>query len=243
MPEYSFLYLGDTAWVPYGPRDPQRIHDRTFVCCEWLFRQWCHLVILACNSASTYAIRSWQATFPSRKMLSVTLPGVEAVIARDYHHIGVVGTPATIRSGLYPDFFARHFPNYPIQIDQLEWGNLVDLIEHNAPDAEILDVCKQLFSSVHDERDALILWCTHYPIILEHIQKYLPKKIEYIDPARESAKKLPAYLSSHTEIDTLLLRDGSIRFCATALPASFSNVGNKIWKESLHIEHVHIEED
>ncbi len=240
LPEYSYCYLWDTKHIPYGTKDPQWIHDRTFQCSKWLFDQWCALVILACNSASTYAIRSRQATYPELKMLSVTLPGVEAVIAGWWKYIGVLWTKATIESNLYPSFFERHFPTYEVHIEQAIWGDLVNLIEWNWSQEQIDQECNEVMKNFSDDMEALILWCTHYPIVQKSIQKNLPWGVFLIDPAKESADKLPEYLSHHSEIESLLEHNGEIFFNVTWDVASFHNSGSMLWGSSITAELVSV---
>ncbi|USN55887.1 MAG: aspartate/glutamate racemase family protein [Candidatus Peribacteria bacterium] len=107
MPSYDFLYLGDSGYAPYGERPEDWIRERSFACIEWLFDQGCGLVIVACNTATAVSIRPRQTTFPHRKALSVTLPGVEAVVELGLRRVGVLATQVTVHTGLYQQAFDR----------------------------------------------------------------------------------------------------------------------------------------
>ncbi len=240
LPQYSYCYLGDTAWLPYGTKDPQWIHDRTFACCERLFAHGCHLVILACNSASTYAIRSRQQHYPERKMLSVTVPGVEAVVSKWFHHIGVMGTKATVESNLYPSFFERHFPDYNITIEQVIGGELVTMIESGAS-ADLIDQeCKRVVAQFSDNIETVILGCTHYPIIEELLQKHLPAWVSCINPAKEAASRLADYIERHPELLEKKWTPEHTEFYVTKDIHSFQEVGSRIWGNALSTKVVEI---
>lgn len=161
-------------------------------------------------------------------MLSVTVPGVEAVVDRGVHHVGILGTKATVESNLYPSFFARRFPNYIVTMEQVIGGNLVTLIEQGATTQEIDEECKKVCSQFSDQIEALILGCTHYPIILSSIKKNLPEGVFIIDPAKEAAHSLSRYLVNHPEVETKLDRGGSVFFNVSKDLASFHSVGSII---------------
>jgi len=199
LPEQSFLYLWDTLYLPYGDKSPEFIAERTFACLEWMFGKWCELVILACNTASAYSIRSRQDMYPKRKVLSVTVPGVEAIIAWWYNQPLVLSTLATAEWDIYPKLLHRIDPTYACTMIHVVWNMLVDMIEWSSTEWEILIQLKEL---IWDKiwYDCLVLWCTHYPLIVDLISKIIPNNVKIINPAWESAYKLKEYLRHHPEI-------------------------------------------
>lgn len=199
LPAYDILVFADSRYAPYGEKNHQWIKERTFQCLHRMFQQWCSLVIMACNTASTVAIVEWQEAYPEKKVLSVTIPGVEEVIERWYHHVGVLATKTTIETNLYPHMFAKHFPKYPLVVEQVVGEWLVHAIENmNIEEISIKTKisCDQFSSDI----EAIVLWCTHYPIIEDRIKKDLPKKVDLINPWYIAAKRLVSYLQKHTEI-------------------------------------------
>lgn len=198
FPSYDFLYLWDTKNLPYGTKDPQFLKSRTFECLERMFDQWCCMVILACNTASAYAIRSWQEQFPDRKVLSVTVPGVEKIIAEWYKRPVIFATQATIQSGIYLKVLERICPSYQIQAVPLIGKWLVERIERWIGTYELV---QNLFGTIRNqEYDAVVLWCTHYSLIAHEIQEIVWKWIPIVDPGLESAIQLKNYLQNHPEI-------------------------------------------
>lgn len=201
LPQAQFLYLGDTKYVPYGAREQKWIHDRTFECLEWMFDQWCSLVILACNTASAYAIRSWQEQFPDKKALSVTIPGVEAVVKWWYSRPLLFATQATVQSYIYPSVMKKLTPDYDCTWNSMIWAWVVKLIENWVRWDKLVEMLEELFSDVDIQKhDVIVLWCTHYPLIQEELRKVVWEDIAFIDAGAESAHALVSYLDRHDEI-------------------------------------------
>lgn len=233
FPSADFLYLGDTLHVPYGEKPWQRIHDRTFQCLEWLFDQWCSLVILACNTASAYAIRDWQIHFPDRKVLSVTVPWVEALVHGWFHKPLLLGTKVTIETHIYESVREKVFPEYSVVRYPFTGTGRVTAIEHWASEDEL----NALIHSAHLEPfapqcDCVILWCTHYPIVSRFIQDVLPW-LPLIDPARESALQLVDYLDRHPEIAKQIRKNATIRYVVTGESARFEALVKNVFHEEI----------
>jgi len=199
LPAYDLFILSDSLYTPYGKKDHTWIQERTFQCLEWMFDKWCSLVIMACNTASTVAITHWQEKYPDKKVLSVTIPGVEEVVEKWYHHVGVLATETSIKTNLYPHMFAKHFSDYEITIEQVVGEWLVQAIE-NMDMEDISKLTKNACHQFSDDIEVLILWCTHYPIIEDRIKKDLPEKVDLINPGYISAKKLAPYLQKHKQL-------------------------------------------
>lgn len=230
FPHTDFLYLGDSLHVPYGEKPWQRIHDRTFQCLEWLFAQWCSLVILACNTASAYAIRDWQIRYPERKVLSVTIPWVEALVSRWLHAPLLLGTKVTIETHIYESVREKAFPEYPVtwyvqigtgRVQAIEWWQSAAYLQ------EIVNAC-------HLERfigkvDSIVLWCTHYPLIREQIATVLPG-LPIIDPAYESAHQLVEYLHRHPELDNQITKNATTRYVVTGESSHFDALVARVFK-------------
>lgn len=198
LPEYTYMYLWDTKNLPYGTKDPQFLKERTFECLEWMFNQWCTLIVLACNTASAYAIRARQDAYPDRKVLSVTVPGVEAVVNQWVRKPVLLATQSTIKSWIYPSVMKRLFPDYVCRFIPVVWVWLVDRIERKIWTYELVQ--NILWSVRNKDYDAIVLWCTHYPLIADEIQEIVWKYIPIINPGWESIHALRTYLKRHLEI-------------------------------------------
>lgn len=244
LPSYNYMYLGDTLYLPYGEKEARWIHDRTFTCLNRLFLQWCEVVILACNTASAHAIKHRQSIYPHKKVLSITVPGVEALAEKNYKQIGILATRATISSKLYESVFHRLFPSKTCEFHGVIGTGLVDLIESGASDQEILTALEPIMSQFPDDLEMIILWCTHYPLIQKYIEKWIqqhyPIKIPLIDPSRESAKQFVSYLSHHPEVTTKISQWATARYLVTWDTQPYEQKIRKIFGKKVICEKVMI---
>lgn len=242
LPSTTFCYLGDTAYVPYGERSGEWIRERTFQCLERLFAQWCVLVIMACNTASAYALRERQELYPTRKVLSVTVPGVEALVAWDFHKPLLLGTKVTIETHIYELVRQRAFPNYQVQRAVQIGAWRVDALESWASQATLEQYIQRsdLWRFV-GKVDCVILGCTHYPLVKDLIASYLPA-IPLLDPAYEAAKKLQWYLERHQElaVHVWVWVTERLRLFVTGNGEQFAQKLQVMWWVSEHISKIDI---
>lgn len=162
-------------------------------------------MILACNTATAHAIRYLQQVrFPDRKILGVTIPGAERVWESGYRKVGVLATESSVKIRAYKE--RVHFHDTTILVQEIATPELVPLIEQGSYDTpEIVQTIKEYVSQFDPDIEALILGCTHYPIIRHHITAILPH-MTLIDPGYESAQKFRTYLSRHPDIEKNISR-------------------------------------
>ncbi len=227
FPEFDYIFYADTKNLPYWDKNPEDIKKYTYEWINTLFENDVKLVILACNTASAYAVRSWQTEFPEKKVLSVTIPWVEAIIEWNYQKIWIFATHATVKSNIFPKkHFEITWTNW--NIHQIWCPNLVNIIEEWIKDKskieqEISNYIKQL----PDDIEALILWCTHFPILNDYIKKVFNKPI--IDPAKEAIIKLKSYFERHPEIYDSISKNWKTEYIITWDKNKFF----EIWKNIL----------
>lgn len=237
MPDYDYVFLADTANKPYGDKSGEQIKELTFSSLRYLFDV-CkvQMVILACNTAAAYAVRDWQAMYPENKVLSVTIPWVEAMIEGNYKHIGVLMTQASMQSGVYPYLFGR-FGGVWSSLSLVAAPTIVPAIESWLMDSEERKKILAPYMSKFDANvDCIVLGCTHYPLWKDEIQSFFP--VPVIDPGEESAKKLVWYLQRHPEITDKLSRDGHVDFLVTWDPEQFAKVWSHIWWGEMKVKKV-----
>ena len=232
LPEYDYLYLGDNARAPYGPRSFDTVYRFTLEAVEYLFAQGCNLVILACNTASAKALRTIQQSDlprldPSRRVLGVIRPTVEEIgrLSRN-GRIGVLGTAGTVSSRsydmeigkLYPDFkvFSRACPM---------WCPLVENHEADGPGADyfVRKDISELFA-LGPEIDTMVLGCTHYPLLLDKIRQYTPAGVSIVTQGEIVARSLADYLRRHPDMERRCSRGGETTYLTTDDPGKFSEV-------------------
>ena len=231
FPGYDFIYLGDNARTPYGTRSFEVVYHYTRESVYKLFDRGAHLVILACNTASAKALRSIQQIDlpqydPSRRVLGVVRPSAEETGKQTRNgHVGVVGTTGTIQSLSYPLEIEKLYPGLVITQQACPmWVPLVENGEtHTTGAAFFVQRDLQKLFEKDPMIDTLVLGCTHYPLLIDQIRKYLPKGVQIMSQGPVVAKSLQDYLRRHPEIDALCDHSsGDCQFFTTENPEKFN---------------------
>ena len=249
LPEYDYIYLGDNARAPYGTRSFEVVYEFTRQAVNKLFDMGCHLVILACNTASAKALRSIQMNDlpgidPARRVLGVIRPTVECVgeISKN-QHIGVLATAGTIKSESYPLEIHKLFPE--IQVSGTACPMWVSLVENNESQDEGADYfIRKYFNqllSKDSQIDTVILGCTHFPILLPKIRQYIPEHISVIAQGEYVAESLKDYLKRHPEMDAKCTKNGNCQFYTTEAEEKFSESASTFLKQQISVKHITLE--
>ncbi len=223
LPGYDYIYLGDNSRAPYGNRSFNTIHQYTWECVQWLFKQGCPLIILACNTASAKALRTiqqkdMQGMDPSKRVLGVIRPTAEVI--GDYSttkEIGVLGTSGTVQSKSYLIEIQKFFPELKVYQQACPlWVPLVESGEYENPGSDYF--IKEYLDQIMEQSaniDALLLACTHYPLLLDKIKAHLPANVKVIAQGGIVAKSLVDYLQRHPELEQKLSKTGTRQFYTT----------------------------
>lgn len=249
MPQYDYLYLGDNARAPYGPRSFEIVYEFTLQAVRKLFSMGCHLVILACNTASAKALKSIQEKDlpqldPQRRVLGVIRPTAECVgsITRT-RHIGIVATQGTINSESYPLEIHKLFPDIVVTGEACPmWVPLVENNEFDSPGADYF-VQKRIGNLLRKDPDidTIILGCTHYPLLLNKILKYTPRTIKIIPQGDYVAASLKKYLQRHEEIEQNCTKKGTCRFLTTESVDKFEESASIFLRDKIMAERITLE--
>ena len=234
LPQYDYIYLGDNARAPYGTRSFDIVYRFTLEAVRYLFDQGCHLVILACNTASAKALRTIQQNDlplidPDRRVLGVIRPTVEKVgeISRN-GNIGIVGTPGTIRSGSYELEIAKLHPTFHTYTQACPlWVPLVVNREASSPGADYF-VKQEVDRLMAKEPaiDTIILGCTHYPLLYDKIRRYVPESARVLPQGEIVAESLVAYLQRHPEMEAKCSKGGTCSYRTTESPDKFAELAS-----------------
>ena len=242
LPEYDYVYLGDNARTPYGPRSFEIVYQFTRQAVMRLFDEGCPLVLLACNTASAKALRSIQQldlpAYPSRRVLGVIRPTVEALdaISRS-RHIGILGTAGTISSESYTLEIAKLFPDMTVTGESCPmWVPLVENREYDGEGADYF-IKKNLnhIFAVDPQIDTLILGCTHYPLLEKKIRKYMPEGVTLVSQGPLVADSLKNYLLRHPEMTGRLSTNGECRFMTTEAKEKFTETASLFLKQPVEV--------
>ena len=253
LPEYDYLYLGDNARAPYGTRSFDVIYEYTLQAVNYLHKQGCNLIILACNTASAKALRTIQQRDinPDEvRVLGVIRPTVEVVPARTRtKHIGVLATPGTVASESYVIELLKQDPTLVVTQQACPmWVPLIEAGEHLGDGANYF-VEKYLNELLErdPEIDTIILGCTHYPLIQDKIEAYLSQTNRHISIVSQGeivAQSLADYLRRHPEIverisSPLKGRSGG-GFLTTESADKFSDSASLFLSEPIEAEHIEL---
>lgn len=250
LPAYDYIYLGDNARTPYGPRSFEVVYQFTRQAVIRLFQEGCQLVILACNTASAKALRTLQQRDlplwdPTRRILGVIRPTVERMdaISRT-KHIGILGTMGTITSESYTMEITKMFPHIKVTGEACPmWVPLVENNEFQSPGADYF-VKKHIdhILAADPRIDTLVLGCTHYPLLLQKIRACTPQGVTLFSQGEYVADSLVDYLTRHPEMDAKLTKEASCRFLTTESVEKFAGAASVFLKDTgIQVEQVAIE--
>lgn len=232
LPQYDYIYLGDNARAPYGVRSFDVVYEFTLQAVKALFAQGCHLVILACNTASAKALRSIQqkdlpGIDPKRRVLGVIIPTVETLGETSGNgNIGILATPGTVSSGTYDIEIAKFFPKFRTVSHACPmWVPLVENREYDGPGADYF-VQKDVDTLFAEEPDidTIVLGCTHYPLLLPKIEKAVAGRAEIVTQGKLVASSLASYLERHPEMDAECSKGGRVTYLTTEHPDKFTEM-------------------
>ena len=224
LPSYDFVYLGDNARVPYGTRSFETVLEYTWQCVNYLLvEKNCPLVILACNTASAKALRSIQQNqlaelFPEKRVLGVIRPTTESIgNLTQSNRVGIFATSGTVLSKTYEIEIRKFFPELKVYQQACPmWVPLVENNEHldSGSDYFVKKYINQLLEQ-DDKIDVIILACTHYPMLIKKIRKYLPQDIKIISQGPIVADSLEDYLKRHQNLNNSIRKTSLIEYLTT----------------------------
>jgi glutamate racemase len=246
LPQYDYLYLGDNARAPYGPRSFDVIYDYTWQAVQALFEMGCELVVLACNTASAKALRSIQQKqlprlFPDKRVLGVIRPSTEVLgNISTTDHVGVLATEGTVKSQSYVLELQKFAPDLVVtQLACPMWVPLIENNEHLSPGGKYF-LQKNLLTLLQTDPkiDTILLGCTHYPILQETLKELLPGHVKVVSQGPIVAEKLADYLERHAEIEAKCSRHGRVRYLTTENAETFAENAGRFLGERITAEHL-----
>jgi glutamate racemase len=249
LPQYDYVYLGDSARVPYGNRSHEAVYEFTREGVFELFARGCPLVVLACNTASARALRRIQQVdlprrAPERRVLGVVRPSAEALAglppgavpgvttpALVTGTVAVLGTPGTVESNSYGLELAKLAPRLRLLQQACPlWVPLVEAGETTGPGADyfLTKYLAPLFAPCGEPPSRILLGCTHYPLLLDGIRAHVPPGVEVLPQGPIVAERLADWLARHPEMEQRLDRGGTQTLLTTDEPGWFGEFGERV---------------
>ena len=246
LPEYDYLYLGDNARAPYGPRSFDVVYEFTRQAVVKLFEMGCHLVILGCNTASAKALRTIQQNDltkidPDRRVLGIIRPTAEVIgDLTTSKHVGVLATEGTIKSESYDLEIHKLHPDLKVSgVACPFWVPLVEYNEADSPGADYF-VKKRIDEIMRKdpEIDTIILGCTHYPLLMPKILKYLPTGVRVVPQGEYVAESLKNYLERHPNIEQRCSKNAAVHYLTTENPQKFKEQAQIFLHEPVEVDNI-----
>lgn len=250
LPQYDYLYLGDNARAPYGSRSFDVVYEFTRQAVVKLFEMGCHLVILGCNTASAKALRSIQQIDlpkidPARRVLGVIRPTAECIgKLTKSRHVGIVATEGTIKSESYNLEISKLYPDIKVSGQACPlWAAIVEANEADSPGADYF-VKKRLDQLMlkDPQIDAIILGCTHYPLLMNKIVKNVKPGVRVIPQGEYVASSLKDYLHRHQDIEMMCTKGGKCHYLTTENTDKFKESARMFLHEDVDVEHIELGE-
>jgi glutamate racemase len=249
LPAEEFIYLGDTARLPYGTKSPESVVRYSLQCAEALIARGIRCLVVACNTASASALGALRLRYTDIPVVGVIEPGAAAAVsASRVQHIAVIGTEGTIGGGAYQA--AIHRLNAGVRVTATACSLFVAMAEEGWIDGPIAEgvarrYLEPLFSGLphgvphglpYGRPDTLVLGCTHFPVLTPAIRAVLPEGVRVID----SAATVAAAVSRELAAPVHRRGRGGVRWLATDGAARFARVSSTFLGEALRADEIEI---
>ena len=201
MPNEKIIYLGDTARVPYGDKSPETVLRFGYENAQFMIEQNVKLIIIACNTVSSLAINGIRRYFTENNItipiIGVLEAGVEAVMQQKIVNLAIIGTRATIKSNSYSCELRKKAPS--ISVRAIACPLFASIVEEGLEDHKIANIAIDIYLNelLTNPPDALLLGCTHYPLLLNALHNYFQPTVKIIDSAHAVANLAEQYISEN----------------------------------------------
>lgn len=241
MPEYDYIYLGDTLHLPYGEKKTSEIYEYTKTAIDFLFAQDAALIIIACNTATAAALRKIQQeylpkTYPGKNVLGIIRPTIEAACQNITGPIGLIATRSTINSKSYEEEIKKVAPT--AEIIALSTPLLVPFLEAGNYEKACQTLPDYLAPFIAAKAGSLILGCTHYPLLKTVARNLLPSEVSVISQDEIIAESFKDYLIRHPEYASKLSKNGSRSFFVTGNGQNSKETAARFFSSPIEFEKI-----
>jgi glutamate racemase len=240
LPGYNMIYFGDTARTPYGSKSPETVVRYALENTDFLLKQGAKLIVMACNTASSVAADRVAENYDIPIFEVVTPATEQAVKISNTLTIGVIGTRATVKSGIYEHKIMALKPD--AKVYSAACPLLVPLVEEGwmkKPET-VMIIKKYLHPLKVRQIDTLILGCTHYPLLKDKIQRKIGKRVHIIDSSIAIAENVKFFLDTHPEVDKQLSKNNAFRLFVSDITEQFGKTARTTLRRNVRLEHVEL---
>jgi glutamate racemase len=240
LPDYKIIYFGDTARTPYGMKSKETIIKYAREDAKFLLEHGAKIIVIACNTASAVAadILRKELGVP---VFEVIVPAVRAALAATKNEkIGVIGTRATIASGVYEAMLKKDQPD--VQVVSQACPLLVPLVEEGwLEEAETKRIVKKYLQPLKNKQiDTMILGCTHYPVLKKIIKARIGRRVALVDSAEEVVGDLKKFLAKNSDVEKNLKKNGAHEFYVSDLTPQVPKIAGKLLGRSVKFERAEV---
>ena len=240
LPGYNMIYFGDTARTPYGSKSPETVVRYALENTDFLLKKGAKLIVMACNTASSVAADRVADDYDIPIFEVVTPATEKAVKISKTLTIGIIGTRATVKSGIYEHKIMALKPD--AKVYSAACPLLVPLVEEGwmkKPET-VMIIKKYLHPLKVRQIDTLILGCTHYPLLKDKIQRKIGKRVYIIDSSIAIAENVKFFLDTHPEVDKQLSKNNAFRLFVSDITEQFEKTARATLKRNVPLEHVEL---
>jgi glutamate racemase len=225
LPKYQTIYFGDTARLPYGTKGADFVKKYSDKISEWLLNKNAKIIVIACHTSSAWAtdfLKNKYKSTPIFDMISFTAKDI--VKSSKNKKIGIIGTPGTIKSSSWSRAIKKLDPSLKIYLKSCPL--FVPLAEEGWINNEIAkNIIKEYLTPMKNQGiDTLVLGCTHYPLLLKEIKKFMGKNVKIINPAENTAKQIKEYLAENPAIEKNVKKGRSHQFFFSDEPYNLEKI-------------------
>lgn len=241
LPNEDIIYFGDTAHLPYGDKSPDSIRYYALKICKYFIDSGCKAIVIACNSAASVAAYDILDFYGDDLLIiNVVDPLVQEVAKSDFQKVGVIATTATTDSGVYPEQLKKYRPE--LEVESMATPLLVPMIEENIVHNEVSRIILKNYLEATPlmDIDALLLACTHYPLIKTEIADLLPKSVSILDSSKTTAEYLRKELQHRKLLNDNMNTPRSNLFKVSQFHPTFEKITALFFGNKVHLEEVDI---
>ncbi|MBE9550804.1 MAG: glutamate racemase [Proteobacteria bacterium] len=240
LPDYDILYFGDTARTPYGTKSPETVIQYAIEDAEMLLQEGAQMLVVACNTASSVATVTLKERLDV-PILEVISPAVKMAVSDSKRtRVGIIGTRATVNSGVYEDKIKAVRPDMKVYGQPCPL--LVPLVEEGwLEKGETRKIVKKYLHPLKLKQiDILILGCTHYPLLKKIIQAKIGKRVKVIDSSEALSDSVTDFLRRNPHVDSRLGKTGTRQFYVSDVTEQFQRIAKTILKTTVTLEHIRL---
>lgn len=236
LPGYQVIYFGDTARLPYGTKGADFVRRYSEKITAWLLKKGAKIIVVACNTSSAWAADSLKKEFKNTPIFEMIEPAVKEVVKNKKNKkIGIIGTPGTTKSSIYKKKLAGI---RPLQIYSVACPLFVPLVEEGLfNDTVTKEIAERYLLPLKKKKiDALILGCTHYPLLENMVREIMGDNVAVVNPAETLAKDLKEFLKNNPAIERKIKKGNGHQFFFSDEPYNFQKISHLCFNKAIKIK-------